>query len=91
MIERRRLFFGSDILRDITQPSLSSELLCSLHVHYQETMESRLPNETVILTGRTMPNRYPNWHYRNSLTGSCALCHIRVFDLLCLSNQLGLV
>ena len=52
MIERRRLFFGSDFLRDITQPSLFCELLCSLHVHYQETMESRLPKQTVILTGR---------------------------------------
>ena len=91
MITRRRLFFRSDFLRDIAEPALFPELLCSLHVHYQETMESRSPNETVILTGRTMPNRDPNWHYRNSLTGSCALWDIRVFDLLCLSNQLGLV
>src|SRR4029077_12316520 len=91
VIERRRLFFGSDIIRDITQPALFCELLCSWDVHNQERMKSLSPNEPLILTGRTIPNRYPNWRYRNSLTGSCALCRIRVFDLLCLSNQLGLV
>jgi hypothetical protein len=36
MIERRRLFLRSDFLRDITQPALFRELLCSLRVHYQE-------------------------------------------------------
>lgn len=50
MIERRRLFFRSDFLRDI--PSLFPELLCGLHVHYQETMKSRLPKQTIIPTGR---------------------------------------
>ena len=89
MIERRRLFFRSNFLRDIPNPF--PELLCSLHVHYQETMESRLPKQTIIPTAGTKSNSLPNWHYRNSLTGSCALCQIRVFDLLCLSNQLGLV
>ena len=53
MIERRRLFFRSDFLRDITQPALFRELLCSLHVHYQETMESRLPKQTAIQTAGT--------------------------------------
>ena len=61
MIERRRLFFRSDFLRDITQPALS--VLCSLHVHNQETMESRLPKQTVMLTAGTKPNSHPNWPY----------------------------
>ena len=42
MIERRRLFCRSDFLRDITRPAPFRKLLCSLHVYYQETMESRL-------------------------------------------------
>ena len=46
MIERRRLFFRSDFLRDITQPALFRELLCNLHVYYQETLESRLAKQT---------------------------------------------
>jgi hypothetical protein len=91
MIERRRLFFRSDFLRDITHPALFPELVCSLHVHYQETMESRLPKQNCDPTAGTRPVSDANWPYRNSLTGSCALSHIRVFDLLCLSNQLGLV
>jgi hypothetical protein len=36
MIERRRLFFRSDFLSDITQLALFQELLCSLQVYYQE-------------------------------------------------------
>ncbi len=58
MIERRRLFFRSDFLRDITQPALFRELLCSLHVHNQETMESRLPEQTVMPTAGTKPNSH---------------------------------
>ena len=69
MIERRRLFFRSDFLRDITQPALFRELLCNLHVYYQETMESHLPEQTVIPTARTRPDSDANWPYRNSLTG----------------------
>ena len=79
MIERRRLFFESDFLRDITQFALFPELLCNLHVHYQETMESRLPNETVILTGRhnakSLPKlalpKFANWIL-------CSLPHSRL-------------
>ena len=40
MIERRRLFLTSDFLRDIAKRALFREVLCSLAVHYQETMES---------------------------------------------------
>jgi len=58
MIERRRLFFRSAFLRDITQPALFRELLCSLHVHNQETMESRLPEQTVMPTAGTKPNSH---------------------------------
>jgi hypothetical protein len=45
MIERRRLFFRSDFLRDITERAQFPELLCSLHVHYQQTRESYLPEQ----------------------------------------------
>jgi hypothetical protein len=70
MIERRRLFFRSDFLRDITRPALFRELLCNLYVYYQETRDARLPKQTVIPTASTKPNSHPNWPYRNSLTGS---------------------
>ena len=79
MIERRRLFSESDFLRDITQFALFPELLCSLHVHYQERMESRFPNQTVILTGRhdveSLPklalSKFDNWIL-------CSLPHSRL-------------
>jgi len=58
MFERRRLFFRSDFLRDITQPALFRELLCSLRVHYQETKESRLPKQTVMPTAGLKPNSH---------------------------------
>ena len=61
--------------------------MCIIKKQWNHVCQSK----TVIPTGRTRPNSDANWPYRNSLTGSCALCHIRVFDLLCLSNQLGLV
>jgi hypothetical protein len=44
MIERRRRFLRSDFLRNITQPVPLREVLCSLGLYYQGTMESRLPN-----------------------------------------------
>jgi len=53
MIERRRLFLRSDFLRDITQPVPFREVLCSLSVHYQETMDSHCQGKTVIAIADT--------------------------------------
>src|SRR6516164_5760162 len=60
--------------------------MCISKKQWKHVAKARLqPN------GGTRPNSEANWPYRSSVTGSCAHRHIRVFGLLCLSNQLGLV
>src|SRR4030095_12397604 len=91
MIERRRLFFGSDFLRDTPQPARSAKYcavwVCIIKKQWNHVGRSK----NCHLNGRHKANDDANWTYRNSLTGSCAVCHIRVVELLCASKQLRLV
>src|SRR4030095_11190459 len=59
--------------------------------YYQKTMESGVRKHNWHVSGKNEARVQANWSIGTLVTGSCALGHIRVFDLLCLSNLFGLV